>query len=1438
MQTTRVRSLPGPGAKILYAAEQLRVFAATAKPMHLQPVLRNERSHFSEKPVPHSEECLHPLQLEKAQHSGKDTKTHKSSLDRESILAILQLLGDLLSVGTDRRIRYMISKGGSEALLRTLVDTARTASPDYVILLPLFRLLAKVGLRDKKFGQKALELEALDVTLILARKNLCHSQNLLHCLWALRVFASSVTTGAMLGINGAMELLLKVITPYTQKHTQVIRTAAEVLAALLKSSTVWVTTGPGICPPGFLGFLDKPESNSRRAVNRSYVPRLLRLHQDWHSHDTAHSFVPIRRALLLCLKHIAKLRSGREAFLAAQGMEILFSIIQNCLDDQSLEPVISIVLQILRQCYPKSPLPLLTTSSAYSFPVPGIISSEAPRVLTEEDYEDDSEEEEDKDSDSEDVKEEDDDLETDVNKLSSKPGLDRPEEELMQYKAMCLELSCSFEELESKPGDDLNSDETEYANHHHIPTAASPKGLFLNKDQISGGQEKEVLVQNSLLSRVKMGRSSIHLTSKRGPGMNSYRNVHSNDPGIDSSGSDVSDIQASFLEDAGDMDAISCPRISASFSNSTKTRETAEFIDQLLQTHLKPMVFHDPYLYMAKARRTRSVADFTMMAFPDFWGHCPPLSAQPMLQRKCGVQRIKILEDVRRLIQPSDIINKVVFSLDEPWPLQDTASDCLQFFSAFESGNLRKAIQVREFEYDLLVNADVNSTQHQQWFYFKVSGMRAAVPYRFNIINCEKPNSQFNYGMQLTLYSVKEALLGRPTWVRTGYDICYYKNHYRQRTAGAGAASGKCYYTLTFAIIFPHAEDACYLAYHYPYTYSALMTHLDILGKSVNRKQVYFRQEVLCQTLGGNSCPLVTITAMPESDRADHLEQFLNFIFLSSPNVNIFMVDVSGTVAGRKEGRKIQNPPDPSDPSTEVFVPTCVYYKHNLIHIKFKNMMHHDILSKEEFFGIFYAGQRPYQVITARVHPGESNASWVMKGTLEFLVSSDPVARLLRENFIFKIIPMLNPDGVINGKEVDVNETCEIKNSHTGAPPDLKPITRVACDPWHTNRAASPPSGSGEKETHEVCGRVIAFGACKEDTMSRWHSRAAHAILGGGGMVDLKEGLERSTDMGLDLPQLVYHAGNEDAAGVDQWANKEGLITLYDCATQSKVCYKIAPRTFSKLPMRSDKNHWRRSLFGKLWVQCMAHSGLCCSVVFSRPSIYLDKYSPAPTLSPVTKMCSECHRCSLRGEDLNRQWLSPSAHLQPTIYHAKGLLHYLGSIGRRPTVFCDFHGHSQKKNVFLYGCSIKETLWQAEATVGTSNLSEDVSYRTLPKILDKLAPAFTMSSCSFLVEKSRASTARVVVWREMGVSRSYTMESSYCGCNQGPYQGLQFGTGELEEMGAMFCLGLLVLELKSGSCSHQLLTRAAALLNAEEESLDFYLQRYVFDDCMAECVYV
>ncbi|XP_041852156.1 cytosolic carboxypeptidase 2 [Melanotaenia boesemani] len=54
-------------------------------------------------------------------------------------------------------------------------------------------------------------------------------------------------------------------------------------------------------------------------------------------------------------------------------------------------------------------------------------------------------------------------------------------------------------------------------------------------------------------------------------------------------------------------------------------------------------------------------------------------------------------------------------------------------------------------------------------------------------------------------------------------------------------------------------------------------------------------------------------------------------------------------------------------------------------------------------------------VVTARVHPGETNGSWVMEGLLDFLLGDSDDAQLLRDNFVFKVVPMLNPDGVVVG---------------------------------------------------------------------------------------------------------------------------------------------------------------------------------------------------------------------------------------------------------------------------------------------------------------------------------------------------------------------------------------------------------------------------------------
>jgi len=60
-------------------------------------------------------------------------------------------------------------------------------------------------------------------------------------------------------------------------------------------------------------------------------------------------------------------------------------------------------------------------------------------------------------------------------------------------------------------------------------------------------------------------------------------------------------------------------------------------------------------------------------------------------------------------------------------------------------------------------------------------------------------------------------------------------------------------------------------------------------------------------------------------------------------------------------------------------------------------------------------GERKAVIVTARVHPGESNSSFIMQGMIKYMTSDEEGAKQLWDTFVFKFIPMLNPDGVILG---------------------------------------------------------------------------------------------------------------------------------------------------------------------------------------------------------------------------------------------------------------------------------------------------------------------------------------------------------------------------------------------------------------------------------------
>ncbi|XP_074668001.1 cytosolic carboxypeptidase 1 isoform X4 [Strix aluco] len=1055
--------------------------------------------------------------------------------------------------------KEMTSKGstGIEVILSTLENTK-----DPQTILNILNILIEVVSVDKKIGMKARINGALNISLNLVKQNLQNHRLILPCLQVLRVYSTNSVNAVSLGKNGVVELMFKIVGPFSKKNTSLIKVALDTLAALLKSKT-----------------------NARRAVDRGYVQVLLTIYVDWHRHDSRHRYMLIRKGVLQCIKSVTNIKLGRKAFIDANGMKILYNTSQECLAVRTLDPLVNTSSLIMRKCFPKNRLPLPTIKSAFHFQLPIIPASgpvaqlynlppDVDDVVDESDDNEDAETESEIETENDDDKDQhfkNDDIETDINKLKPRQELGRPVEELKMYEQFFPELSENFQEcdLVSKEPKPFVSD-ANLSGPIVVPTAGeehsaeanqSTKGVALKesnpvlteeynkrpaflelpkKDSIKDGSLHEQNDQRNLLPSCPCLSQEIVKGLDRISLQNSAKNDQYYGTGCvikkESKTSlttlscskpceHVSPCGSSLFEGSSvHLGKLCCTGVDSEEEDSRSSSSGEQVMLEV--SDVSPI--HDCDLYIEMVKTTKSIPEYSEVAYPDYFGHIPPPFKEPILERPYGVQRTKISQDIERLIHQNDIIDRVVYDLDNLSCSVPEEADVLKFNSKFESGNLRKVIQIRKNEYDLILNSDINSNHYHQWFYFEVSGMKTGIGYRFNIINCEKSNSQFNYGMQPLMYSVQEALCSRPCWTRVGTDICYYKNHFSRSSIAAGGQKGKSYYTITFTVTFQHKDDVCYFAYHYPYTYSTLKMHLQKLESLHNPQQIYFRQDVLCETLAGNSCPLVTITAMPESNYCEHICQFRN---------------------------------------------------------------------------------RPYVFLSARVHPGETNASWVMKGTLEYLMSNNPSAQCLRESYIFKIIPMLNPDGVINGN----------------------------------------------------------------------------------------------------------------------------------------------------------------------------------------------------------------HRCSLSGEDLNRQWQNPNPDLHPTIYHAKGLLQYLAAIKRLPLVYCDYHGHSRKKNVFMYGCSIKETMWHTNVNAASCDLMEDPGYRALPKILSQTAPAFCMGSCSFVVEKSKESTARVVVWREIGVQRSYTMESTLCGCDQGKYKGLQIGTRELEEMGAKFCIGLLRLKRMTSPLEYNL---PSSLLDIENELIE------------------
>ena len=298
----------------------------------------------------------------------------------------------------------------------------------------------------------------------------------------------------------------------------------------------------------------------------------------------------------------------------------------------------------------------------------------------------------------------------------------------------------------------------------------------------------------------------------------------------------------------------------------------------------------------------------------------------------------------------------------------------ITFSSEFESGNLLRAIQRDDYSYDLLLRNDYNTPEQlTQWYYFAVTNIFSpkdiqrftdqgvdSVPLKiqFQIINFYKPDSLYNSGMQPVIYSCFDAAKNGQGWVRAGTNISYHNNTYPQKYNGTNKEMSNgnylYQYSLRFTVEFKNVNDTVYIAHSYPYTYDDHKLHINNLLKKPNINDV-MSISTLCKTVNGEDCDLLVITDFKNAK-------------------DIGPITISDT---KEESMASALKKSSTNGHTTKYKP-----------------------------GLFFS---------ARVHPGESPASWMMKGFIDYLLSDQKDAIFLRSTYVIFIIPMLNPDGVILG---------------------------------------------------------------------------------------------------------------------------------------------------------------------------------------------------------------------------------------------------------------------------------------------------------------------------------------------------------------------------------------------------------------------------------------
>ena len=298
------------------------------------------------------------------------------------------------------------------------------------------------------------------------------------------------------------------------------------------------------------------------------------------------------------------------------------------------------------------------------------------------------------------------------------------------------------------------------------------------------------------------------------------------------------------------------------------------------------------------------------------------------------------------------------------------------FDSKFESGNLRMAIKLNseiENEYDLIIRKDYNYEKNYSWFFFSIESDRET-DIKLNLLNFTKKKIMFDEKEKIRILVYNK----NDKWTRNTYNIQYYQNNIK---------------------IFPPTEDT---------------------------------EKNISNNIGNN------------------LNNFLNDKFKEDEkNNDIFKIFIKDKDKDKDKGDKEDLPDNEffftlsfcyhvnkTNINSPIYFALCFPYTYSALQeylyklstiktnkhkLKFSTLNKTicgnplDILYITNFTSSSTISARQSIIFTARVHPGETSGSYVIESVINNLLNNSEESNNLLNKYIFKIIPMLNPDGVIHG---------------------------------------------------------------------------------------------------------------------------------------------------------------------------------------------------------------------------------------------------------------------------------------------------------------------------------------------------------------------------------------------------------------------------------------